>query len=341
VVGGLSLRMPLVVAPAWANLGAALAGVEASQAGADVARASLRAGLAQAAWLGEAAQAFVEATERAVDNAARHYEAAERGVAAGVLPPLATLQARAELAARRSDLVQAQTARSRAQLATGALLGRDGPVRVKVPLASVDLPDARPDLSREAVAEAIDGRPETAALLAQARAYKAQEAAAWLMHAPTLSASFGASVSDVAYPTGETSAWRFTVDLQWVAFDGGLRYGRLAEARAQRALAASALRETAVAASREIHESERALDVAEEALRLARVRREASVAAADVAERAFQRGPWARWRPSTPPSARTCPRSGRSTPGPASPSPGSRGEGLSGCRRASDAPGLR
>jgi outer membrane protein TolC len=290
--GAISARMALFAGHAYADLAAALAGGRAAEATVDGVRAQLRASLAQAAWLGAAAESFVEATERAEANAQEHAASAQRGVSAGLFPQLYALQAQAELAARQADGVRARAAVERSRLALGALLGRDGAVRVTVPLDAIDVSQA-PATSgshREELEDAIPRRPELRATAEQLQLARAQRTSAWLRHAPTLGASFSAMASDVAFPTGDTTAWRFSLDLQWVLFDGGFRYGKLAEARAATRGAAAAVHEQQIAIGRELREAGLELAVAEEALRLARVRRDTAQAASASAERAFQAG---------------------------------------------------
>ncbi len=290
--GALSARVALFAGNAYADLAAALAGAQAADATVDGVQLQLRAALAQSAWLAAAADGFVSATERAVTTATEHAASAERGVGAGLFPQLYLLQAQTELAARQADLVRSRAVRDRALLAIGALLGRDGPVRILVPLDGIDVAPSSGDVGSQAdeVRAAIPRRPEVQAKQSQLLVAQRQRTSAWLRHAPTLGASFAGFVSDVAFPTGDKAAWRFSLDLQWVLFDGGYRYGKLAEARAATRFAESALDEQKVTVAREVRDAERELDVAEEALRLSRVQRDTAAAAAASAERAFLAG---------------------------------------------------
>lgn len=283
--GAVAVRVPLFAGGAYAQVAAALRAIDARVAMQDGARVGLQTALAQAAWMSEAAQGFVDATERAVATARSHEAMTRRGAAVGLYAELALLQARTEVAAREADLVRARAVRDRTWLALGALLGRDGPVRVLPPA-----PAEGASTDAVAIQEAMLRRPEVRAQVARLTAARAMRTAGWLRLAPTVAGTFMASASDVPFPTGLHGAWRVGVELQWAVFDGGFRYGVVQEAGASVAAAESALREQKVTTAREVGEAAREVDVAVEALVLAQTQRDTAAAAAASAERAFAAG---------------------------------------------------
>lgn len=271
--GSVSLRVPIVAGSAYADLAAAKRQSRAADAGAEAARVQVRSAVVQACAAADAAEGLVEAAERGVTLAEAHRDAVSRAVAAGTEGRLALLQAGSDVAARQSDLAQARAdlARTREQL--GALLGVDGPVDVELP-ALAEVP-AGPEVT-----------PSVEAAQWQLASAESRVASAWWRHAPTLSAYGVASASTVPYPTGKDTTWRAGVELQWVLYDGGLRYGRLDQAVAERHAAEAALRAEELRASREERDAERDLGVAKERLALA----EAQLALASEAEQVARKG---------------------------------------------------
>jgi outer membrane protein TolC len=156
-----------------------------------------------------------------------------------------------------------------------------------VPAEPPVAPDAPPDaLARDALVR----RPELAAQRAQVDAAEAGVRSAWARLAPQLSASGSIFASDVAYPTGETEAWRASVDLVWPLYDGGLRYGKRRQAEAQLEGARAAAEAQRLAVIQEVLDGRRDLDVARERLRLAEAQRRLAADAAASARRSFDAG---------------------------------------------------
>ena len=148
------------------------------------------------------------------------------------------------------------------------------------------------------------------------RSAKARIDSAWWRHAPVVSASATGLAATVPYPTGKETAWRVGLEASWTLFDGGLRYGRLAQARAD--LAAAEAFETAetLRVSREARDAERDWDLARQQLALAEEQSRLGAEAASVAQRGLAAG----------------------TVEPA-PGAGHRGRGVPGGRRGRDRPG--
>jgi outer membrane protein TolC len=266
---GASLTVPLVVPSAWLDASAGRAQARAAEAQAEAARRTVALGLVRLAWQAGATEAAHAAATHAVEAATAHRDRAARREAAGVGTPLEVLVAETELARRRGDEVGAAADVGRVRRAIGALLGTGGEVRVT--------------LSELAGAEAT--RPEVEAARWAATAAGRSVDAAWLRHAPTLSASASASASDVAYPTGLKTAWRVGAQLTWVLYDGGARYGALDLARARQDGAEAAAAQVALDTSREAADAAAAVEAADARVVFAA----AAVAAADAGEAAAGR----------------------------------------------------
>jgi len=284
------LRVPLVVPSAWYDLAAAREAARAAGRSSDAVRLAARAGLAQTAHAAAAAEEQVAAAERAVATADELVRSAGRRVDAGTAAPLEVTRARAELVRRQSDLAGARAAVARARLAAGVMLGRRTPVRILVPDVEREaLPEleAAPDALVE---EGLAHRPEIDVQEAQRAAAEAGVRAAWARIAPQVSASATVFASDVPSPAGEKEGWRATVDLTWPLYDGGWRYGRLRQARAQAAGARAALDAQRLSVAREVLDARRDLEVARERLRLAHAQVELATDSAASIRRSFEAG---------------------------------------------------
>lgn len=284
------VRVPLVVPNVWYDLAAARDAERAAGLSAEATRLVVRTNLAQTAHLSAAAEEQVAASERGVDNAGELVRSAERRVAAGTAAPLEITRARAELVRRQSDLAGARATLDRTRLAVGILLGREGPVRVRVP----EVEGApTPELSTpadELVSEALERRPEVAAQRAQQDAAQAGVRSAWARLAPQLSASASVFSADVAYPTGRKDGWRATLDLTWQLYDGGFRYGKLRQAEAQVTGSRAGLGAQQRAVRQQVQDGQRDLSVAVEQLRLARAQLGLASDSAASIRRSFEVG---------------------------------------------------
>ena len=108
--------------------------------------------------------------------------------------------------------------------------------------------------------------------------------------APQLSASGSLFAQDVPFPTGEKEGWRWSVDLAWPIFDGGLREGRRRQAEAQLASARAAAEAQRLSVLQEVQDARRDVAVAAERLRLATTQRDLAGDAAASARRSFEAG---------------------------------------------------
>jgi outer membrane protein TolC len=279
--------VPFVSAPGWAELSAARKGTRAAEAGVVAAEQRLEGALWKAAWLAEAAEGGVEAATRAHAAAEAQLARAQARVAAGAATRLDVLAAEADRALRAGELADARGRLDHAQRTVAALLGESEPIRIV-------MPDPL-EIAREAVpggdpAAALAARPDRDALDARIDAQRGQVTAADLRHLPTLTGTFAAFASDAAYVTGEKDGWRAGVELGWVLYDGGLRYGKRAQARAGLAAAEAARMGLDAQIRREVAEADRALALAGDRVAAAEAGRAAAAEAADFAARAYDAG---------------------------------------------------
>ncbi len=287
-----SVQVPLVAADAWAQLASARHAAEAAEAMSEAVRLQVQGAVVQACLMARTAERFVEAQARTVETARAHRDSARRRLDAGLVTRLDVLRAETELARRESDLAQARAELDKVRLELGKALGVDGPVRV-LP-GEVEAPADPAALDAEGVAalarRAESARPELAAREAAVDAAHAALNRARLRHLPTLTGQFGALASDVELPTGEKWGWQAGLQLQWVLYDGGFRYGLARSADGQLAEARAALDEQRRGVRVEVEEALRDVAVAEERLRLAETRLDLARQAEASARRGYEAG---------------------------------------------------
>lgn len=282
-----TLRVPLLAPTAWFEGAAARDAARAAAGSEEAVRFQVRAGFVQGAYAARAAEEVVTASIAALASAEELVRSAQRREAVGTAAPLDVLRAQTEQVRRASDLAAARATLARARLALGVVLGRAAPVRVTVP----EPPDAGAPGDADALAaEALGHRPELRAAAAQREAAEAQVRAAWSRLLPQVSASASVFAARPAYPTGDETGWRASVDLVWPLYDGGFRYGKRRQAQAQAAQAREAADAERLAVVQEALDAARDLDVARERLRLAVSQRRLAADAAASAKRSFDAG---------------------------------------------------
>jgi len=282
-----NVQIPLFAAGAYWEIKAAKASVRARKASRDASVTALRGTLERAAWLAGAASSYVQVAERALDNAQSHRDTAQRLLDAGQSTQLAVDQAELSVLRRRTDVVVARAELARTESSLGALLGRDGPVRIALPSTPSTTTIA---LEAEPSLGPLDRRLEYRASKADERAARQRLKAARWNFAPTLTGTFGGSASTVAYPTGLNYGWQVGVALNWTIYAGGGRRAarRRAEASLRRALAQT--RKTEVEIRQQVRDSARELELAKQRLRLVEQEVTVAVSAAQSAERTFVGG---------------------------------------------------
>lgn len=278
---GLSAKVPLIVPSAWASRTAARRGVTAAQAGADAAELTAQAGLVRAAWGAWVANEQVTVLDAALQSARAHHDSVARRTQAGLGTPLDVLAAETEVLRREREWLGAIAQLDGARRAVGGLMGVEGAVRISVP----DV-DRLPSLGPSSVSE----HPQIRASEAQQSAARAASHAAAWRHSPTLSGSAALMASDVPYATGETTFWRVGLDLNWVLYDGGARYGLADQAAAQRTQTEASGRRVALDLSRALADAEQAETTAVQTLALAESGASTAAVAEATATRLYEGG---------------------------------------------------
>ncbi len=284
--GSASVRVPLLVPSTWASIAATGHAVKAASANAEATRDTLHGAAVQGVWGEASAESFVSAQEGSVERAKKLVSTAEKALASGTGTRLGLLQAQTDLARREGDLLTARAALTKARLSVGALLGEDGPVAVDLPPA----PNVATADEDGLVAQALKARGEVRAAGEQLEAAREQVLAVQLGAAPTVSGSFTGMASTQPFTTGETTAWKATVDLSWPILQGGLRAGNEQKARAAVADAEASLSAAKLQVSQQVRSAATDLGVAAERVEVTGRQRALAEEAAGVAQRGFENG---------------------------------------------------
>jgi len=187
--------------------------------------------------------AFLAVAQETASDRARHVERVEAFVAAGTRPPIDIVQARADLADARVQLVEAENALASARVRLDLSMGL---VAAPPYALAEDTPAALPeeDMAPEALLErALEASADARALDAQAAAARASLAATRADYAPALSAQ--AQVDDRG-PDPTALVWNLSagVTLTWPLYEGGVTDAQVREADARVIAATAALEST-------------------------------------------------------------------------------------------------
>lgn len=202
-------------------------GLEAGQAGVEVARRALALETARAWLMVQKARAFVKAAEAGVRGFEVNLELARNREEAGTLLPQSVLEIETRLAKAREDLSRAENGLALAKEGLRAVLGLDADAPLEVgPPESVP-----PPLEAEAQI-----RPELEAMAAAAEAAEKQVEAKESELLPQVGL-FGSVGYDTGFrgfqnETGDSVNYVAGIGLNWVIFEGFLIRGQVDEARA-------------------------------------------------------------------------------------------------------------
>lgn len=198
---------------------AAGAQVEAGRATERATRAQLRLLVARVYWGALVAQGGVEIATDSLELSRKHLALTTTMVANGAAPPQAELQAKIAVARAERDL---EAANARKVAAVG-LLGRFTGAPAEASLEAPSLRTHPYATQDDALAFAVDHRPDLAAATEQARSARLQRTAYDLAWLPRVDARFTESYTQNAGFSGENTAWMLAIAGTWTLWDGGAR----------------------------------------------------------------------------------------------------------------------
>jgi outer membrane protein TolC len=280
--------VPLIAPSAWYSYGAAKASAHASGATFDATEANVLVAVAQAYFAAAGTDELVAARQDAIRVADETYQVANARVTSNTGNPVDVMRAETALVRARQDLVEAENTRGTAYRALATLIGTHDTFHVVPTQTQPHAPGELGQLVRAARAM----RPELVADRATVDSAQASSRAAAWRWSPTLSAFGVAQAFNYTGFSGDKYFWAVGLRIDWTIYDGGLRDAQRHIADAQRAEAAARLDLDADTIADEVANargtletkrlgvaaSERAVELAREALRIVRVQYESGVA---------------------------------------------------------------
>lgn len=242
LAGAVTLTVPVLNTPRWAQWWRASQSADAARAGAADVRRQVAVGAARA-WLSVLGQLrVVEAAERARATAQVHLDFARDRRVGGVGNRLDELRAAQELAVSRTQVEAAAGQLVRFQEALGVAVGAETPLTAAT---------QEPDLGAPAsVDDALGGageRLDVKAARARAEVANAATRGDWADYLPLLSAVFQPFTQNPPSLVQPQWGWQGMLVLTIPLYEGGLRYGqaheRVALARSSDAQLEAALRQ--------------------------------------------------------------------------------------------------
>jgi outer membrane protein TolC len=238
----------------------------------------------------------ISVQEASVELLTRELEDTRRRFEAGTVPKFNVLRAEVELAIAQPKLIRARNSYRISKNALANALGLNVPrdAREDIPLTLSGALEAEPwniELPR-ALEKALQERKELAALEKGRQLRKQDLVSAKAGYKPALEAFGGYDAHNSMFSsdlTDELHGWMAGVQLRWDIFDGLRTRGRVEQAQAQYELSGIELDDTTrqielqvrsaystfIEAGEVLQSTQKVLDQAEEALRLARARSEA------------------------------------------------------------------
>lgn len=285
ISGTATLAVPLVAPSRWAQWLHADDNVKVAELSEQDARQKVAAAAARAYLLVLSQKRLLEVAERARDLAKEHHSHAKQRAEGGVGNRLDEVRAYADWQVTEGQLHQGRAMLRRSQELLGAMIGHDGAVDV---LGDPKL-DSAPE-ENEALRESLWQRTDLR--LGQARAWAAARLIRhrfvdWL---PTISGSFAPFFQNPPSIVQPLLGWQARIDLGWMLFDGGLRYGQKQERTALYEQSKTNLWSSQLQARAEVRAASYALAQARETVDTARSAARYASQAAEMARLAFRAG---------------------------------------------------
>ena len=284
--GNLAGSVPLLSPSRWYQWSHASDQVDVARASALDVRRVVSIVAARAYLTIVAQKRLVDVSQRAVQNAAAHYDYAHTRRLGGIGNALDEARADQQLATSQAQLENAVAGLVRAQEALGIAAGADFPLDAR---GEPDLTGG-PASEDDGVRSAEQGRTDV--LLARARSEAAHRVAvdSWADWAPTLSLNLLGYLQDPATSTTPDRGWQAQLLLSFPLYEGGLRRGQRGERDALDAEASLLLGAALQQARSDVRTALSNLDHARTALAESLRAADRARTALSIVEQAFQAG---------------------------------------------------
>ncbi|HYV48928.1 MAG TPA: TolC family protein [Myxococcaceae bacterium] len=212
------LTQALLVPALWPAIANAYTAEKVATLGTETARRELLFGVAQLYYGAAGLKTAIGVQERLLSLAKDREKDADLRFRAGASLKLGLLRAQIDRSRAEQDLKRAQNSYAAAKQGLATLLDRAPDFEVEQP-ASPALP---PDPATLA-AQAMEQRPDLAAVRAQEDLARGARTGTWFKYLPAVVGTASYRVSNVKGFTGTYDAWALGLGLSWTIFDGGAR----------------------------------------------------------------------------------------------------------------------
>jgi outer membrane protein TolC len=283
--GNIILTLPVVAPRAWGNVVEARAQERLAQAQHAAARRDVAISVAYAYLDAIAQSQAFEVIQSSVALNRGHYQYAKTRFDGGVGNRLDMLRADQELSTSRVHCRAAQVAALTAQEVLGRLVGYNGAIE---PVDEVFIPEALS--STDVMATLEKRRADLRVLLDQMLFHARVHQDSWLDVLPSLLATGQIFGQNPPSPTVPHFGWQVQLMLSVPLYDGGARYGRMAQRHALEAEATLALDDGSRRARSEVRVALAAAHAAEQALVDAERARAQAALALQLATASYRKG---------------------------------------------------
>ncbi|MGZ3430174.1 MAG: TolC family protein, partial [Polyangia bacterium] len=265
--------VPLIVPWAYPALQAAHRTEDAGRANFDVSDAQVLYSTAQAYYACAGADELVDARTHAVVVAQKALDNARARLEAGVVNRVEVTRAELQLVRAQQALIESQDTQAQTYRALGTIMNMHDPVRV---IAAEAAPSGEAPVET-LTAQALQLRPEFAALERTIDSNRLTVSSNWWRWAPTVSAFGNVRAFNYAGFSGDRYSWAVGLELDWTLYDGGIRDAQRRLAVAQRDenearldLLKDQVRDDVYNAQRALTTRRRALETARRSVRLSK-----------------------------------------------------------------------
>ncbi|MGZ3405984.1 MAG: TolC family protein [Polyangia bacterium] len=269
----LNATLPLIVPWAYPALQAARRTEDAGRANFDVSDAQVLYSTAQAYYACAGADELVDARTHAVVVAQKALDNARARLEAGVVNRVEVTRAELQLVRAQQALIESQDTQAQTYRALGTIMNMHEPVRV---IAAEAAPTGEAPVET-LTAQALQLRPEFAALERTIDSNRLTVSSNWWRWAPTVSAFGNVRAFNYAGFSGDRYSWAVGLELDWTLYDGGIRDAQRRLAVAQRDenearldLLKDQVRDDVYNAQRALTTRRRALETARRSVRLSK-----------------------------------------------------------------------
>jgi multidrug efflux system outer membrane protein len=285
---GLLLRIPVFAPKAWYDKGTADQNIDLQKLNTKEIERQVVASVADTIVTAVTAERLAEVSRVSLKSALSTLDLNKRRASLGASSALDVLRAEGDVQTSRALVISTDEGLIRAREALGLALGSPEGYGV-TPDIHLDAlaDDARASCHAERdVAQRSDVRAATANLHVVERTKGSVDWAFW----PTLDAVSTFAYSRAPFVTDLHFSWTVGANLNWVLYDGGLRYGQKDEALANERIAREQLTDVRRRAELQITQAFRAVNVAEANLGVSARAREIATETARLARVAFMNG---------------------------------------------------